>query len=165
MSRIFVAIRFPEEFKSALIDVQQEMIARGVEGNYCPYGNLHMTLAFIGETFDLPSIRKAVDEVSFSPFNIILNTLGTFQTKNGAVVWAGIKDCPAVFDLASQLREKLIANGVRFKPTEFYPHISLVRKPSSVLTDISIKPVSMLVERVYVMKSERVEGELLYSEV
>lgn len=163
--RIFIAIRFTEDFKSALVEAQQELKNRGVTGNYCPYGNLHMTLAFIGETFDLPSIRKAVSEVSFSPFNITLGSLGTFQTKNGAVIWAGIQDCPAVFDLASQLRERLIANGVKFKSTEFYPHISLIRKPSAVLSDISLNTASMCVDRIFIMKSERIDGELIYSEI
>lgn len=165
MPRIFLAIRFTEEFKDSLVEAQQEMKKRGVEGNYCPYGNLHLTLAFIGESFDLPAIRKTVGEVSFAPFYITLGLLGTFQTKNGIVVWAGIKDCPAVFDLASQLREKLIANGVKFKSTEFYPHISLIRNPSLVCSDIPLRTVSMCVDRVYVMKSERVDGELVYSEI
>ncbi len=163
--RIFIAIRFTENFKSALVDAQRELMARGVTGNYCPYGNLHLTLAFIGETFDLPKIRNAVKEVSFSPFNISLNSLGTFQTKNGTVIWAGINDCPAVSDLASQLRERLIANGVRFKSTDFYPHISLIRKPSMVVTDIDVPHVSMCVDRIHIMKSERIDGELIYSEI
>ena len=163
--RIFIAIRFPEDFKSALVDAQQELKARGVTGNYCPYGNLHLTLAFIGETFDLPTIRKAVSEVSFSPFTITLGSLDKFQTRKGTVIWAGIKDGSPVSDLASQLRERLVANGVRFKTTEFYPHISLIRKPSMVVTDIDVAPVSMCVERIYVMKSERINGELIYSEI
>ena len=163
--RIFIAIRFTEDFKSALVDAQHELKARGVTGNYCPYGNLHMTLAFIGETFDLPHIRKAVSEVSFPPFTMILGSLGKFQIKNGAVIWAGIKDGAAASDLASQLRERLIANGVRFKSTEFYPHISLIRKPSDVVTDIDVAPVSMCVDRICVMKSERINGELIYSEI
>lgn len=163
--RIFIAIRFTEDFKSALVDAQHELKTRGVTGNFCPYGNLHLTLAFIGETFDLPTIRKAVCEVSFSPFQITLGSLGKFQTRNGTVIWAGIKDGSPVSDLASQLRERLVANGVRFKTTEFYPHISLIRKPSMVVTDIDVAPVSMCVERIYVMKSERINGELIYSEI
>ena len=163
--RIFIAIRFPEDFNSALVDAQQELKARGVTGNFCPYGNFHLTLAFIGETFDLSNIRKAVSEVSFSPFQITLGSLGKFQTRNGTVIWAGIKDGSPVSDLASQLRERLVANGVRFKTTEFYPHISLIRKPSMVVTDIDVAPVSMCVERIFVMKSERINGELIYSEI
>ena len=70
MARIFIAIRFDDEFKQELVGLQNALKNRGVEGNYCPYGNLHMTLAFIGEKYDLPEIRKAVYEVAFEPFTI-----------------------------------------------------------------------------------------------
>lgn len=163
--RIFIAIRFTEDFKSALVDAQQELKTHGVTGNYCPYGNFHLTLAFIGETFDLPSIRKAVAEVEFEPFEITLNSLDTFQTKNGAVIWVGLKDGTFVSSLAAQLRERLAANNVKFKATEFYPHISLIRKPSAVLKDISTNTASMQVDKIHVMKSERINGELIYEEI
>ena len=60
MARIFIAIRFDEAFKKTLVGLQNALRAKGVSGNFCPYGNLHMTLAFIGEKYDLPKIRKAV---------------------------------------------------------------------------------------------------------
>ena len=34
-----------------------------------------------------------------------------------------------------------------------------------VVTDIDVAPVSMCVERIFVMKSERINGELIYSEI
>lgn len=67
MARIFIAIRFDDEVKKALVGLQDTLKAKGVKGNYCPYRNLHMTLAFIGETYDLSEISKAVSEVKFGP--------------------------------------------------------------------------------------------------
>ena len=49
MARIFIAIRFNDEFKRKLVEIQDSLKLLGVEGNYCSYGNLHITLAFIGE--------------------------------------------------------------------------------------------------------------------
>ena len=91
MARIFIAIRFNDEFKEKLVEIQDSLKLRGVTGNYCSYGNLHMTLAFIGENYDLPAIRKAVHEVKFEPYEISLGKLGTFPTKAG-VIWCGVKD-------------------------------------------------------------------------
>lgn len=111
MARIFIAIRFDDELKKTLVALQQTLKAKGVAGNYCSYGNLHMTLAFIGESvfvkpkeqnkacFDsakekcqktksmdvLPEIHKAVSEVEFEPFTMTLGKLGTFSTKNGVI--------------------------------------------------------------------------------
>ena len=63
MARIFIAICFNDVLKQVLVDVQNALIARGVRGNYCAYGNLHMTLAFIGERYDMAEIQRAVSEV------------------------------------------------------------------------------------------------------
>ena len=69
MPRIFIAIQFSHEVKATLLSLQDALRSKGVKGNYCPYGNLHMTLAFIGESDDLPAIRKAVGEVASPPFH------------------------------------------------------------------------------------------------
>lgn len=164
MARIFIAIRFNDEFKKKLVEIQDSLNSRGVEGNYCSYGNLHMTLAFIGEHYDLPAIRKAVGEVEFEPFDLSLGNLGTFQTKAG-VIWCGVKDGTSATSLANQLRERLSANGVSFSTLGFVPHISLVQHPSEIITDIEVPDATIRVENIFVMKSERIDGELIYSEV
>ena len=159
MARIFIAIRFNDEFKRKLVEIQDSLKSRGVGGNYCSYGNLHMTLAFIGENYDLPAIRKAVHEVKFEPFEISLGKLGTFPTKAG-VIWCGVKDGTSATSLANQLRERLTANGVPFSGLAFVPHISLVQHPSSILTDIEVPDATIRVEEIFVMKSERINGQL-----
>ena len=164
MARIFIAIRFNDDFKEKLVEIQNSLKSRGVTGNYCSYGNLHMTLAFIGEHYDLPAIRKAVNEVEFEPFDLSLGNLGTFPTKAG-VIWCGVKDGTAATSLANQLRERLTANGVAFCETEFYPHISLVQHPSAIITDIAMPQATIRVNRIHVMKSERIDGELIYEEI
>lgn len=47
----------------------------------------------------------------------------------------------------------------------FFPHISLVQHPSEIVTDIEIPEMSMRVEKIFIMKSERIDGELTYSEI
>ena len=164
MARIFIAIRVNDEFKRKLVEIQESLKSRGVVGNYCSYGNLHMTLAFIGERYDLPAIRKAVSVVEFEPFDLSLGNLGTFPTKAG-VIWCGVKDGTSATSLANQLRERLTANEVSFSTLGFIPHISLVQHPSSIITDIEVPDATIRVEKIFVMKSERIDGELIYSEI
>ena len=57
------------------------------------------------------------------------------------------------------------ANGVSFKDDLFFPHISLVQHPSEIVTDIEVPETSMHVEKIFIMKSERMDGELTYSEI
>lgn len=164
MARIFIAIRFGDEVKKALVALQNALRAEGVEGNYCAWGNLHMTLAFIGERYDLPTIRQAVSEVRFESFTMTLGPLGTFPTKAG-VIWCGVSDGGAVTALANQLRERLTAHGVAYSAMPFLPHISLVQRPSRIVTHLPTPQVAIPVERIYVMKSERIDGQLVYSEI
>lgn len=164
MARIFIAIRFDEAFKKTLVGLQNALRAKGVSGNFCPYGNLHMTLAFIGEKYDLPKIRKAVGEVEFEPFVMSLGRLGTFPTRSG-VVWCGVRKDGQVAALASQLRQRLSAYGIPFSAMPFLPHVSLVQHPSRIVTEIDVPEASIKVERISVMKSERINGELVYSEI
>lgn len=164
MARLFIAIRFNEEFKKELVALQDALKARGIQGNFCPYGNLHMTLAFIGESYDLTAIRKAVNEVQFEPFVLTLDKLCSFPTKAG-VIWCGVKDNTPIIELAKQLREHLAANGVSYKDDCFFPHISLVQHPSAIVTDINLPEASLRVEKIYIMKSERIDGDLVYSEI
>ena len=58
MARIFIAIRFNDDVKNTLVNIQNALRTKGVRGNYCPYNNLHLTLAFIGEKYDLQNIYK-----------------------------------------------------------------------------------------------------------
>lgn len=164
MARIFIAIRFEDDFKKTLVSIQESLKANGIEGNYCSYRNLHLTLAFIGEQYDLPKIRKAVSEVKVVPFDMSLGRLGSFPTKAG-VIWCGLKDNESVAGLAERLRERLKANGVCFKEGTFFPHISLVQHPSSIITDIAVPESTARVTQIHIMKSERVDGELIYSEI
>ena len=164
MARTFIAIRFDDEFKKVLVAIQDSLKERGVLGNYCPYGNLHMTLAFIGESYDLDAIRNAVSEVRVEPFDLTLDKLGSFPTKAG-VIWCGLMDNAPVIELCSQLRERLAVNGVSFKEGVFFPHISLVQHPTEIVTDIMIPETTMRVEKIFIMKSERIDGELIYSEI
>ncbi len=164
MARLFLAIRFNDKVKRTLVDIQNALKAKGVKGNFCPDGNLHMTLAFIGENDDLPTIQKAVSKVTFKPFSMTLDRLGTFPTKAG-VIWCGVKEREPVTTLSLQLRERLEAHGIPFSSVAFYPHISLVQHPSQRVTDMEIPEATITVERVSVMKSERIHGELIYAEI
>lgn len=111
--RIFIAIRFTEAFKSSILDAQDGLKEYGVRGNYTQPENLHLTLAFIGETERVEEIKAAVDAVKFEPFVIRTGKMGCF---NGIsrVVWLGIEGEDKVKAIAQQLRRNLDQRGIDY---------------------------------------------------
>ena len=57
--RLFIAIQLSDEMKKALVACMHDLKKQGVEGNYVPVRNLHLTLAFIGE-YDDPGIYRGI---------------------------------------------------------------------------------------------------------
>ena len=58
--RLFIAIRLSDEMRKALVQCMHDLKKQGVEGNYVPAQNLHMTLAFIGEYKDPDKVMEKV---------------------------------------------------------------------------------------------------------
>ena len=59
--RLFIAINFSPSFKKAILSSAQQLRDRGVRGNFTREENLHLTLAFIGESDRVNDIRGVLD--------------------------------------------------------------------------------------------------------
>ena len=144
------------------MDAQDGLKEYGVRGNYTQPENLHLTLAFIGETERVEEIKAAVDAVKFEPFVIRTGKMGCFNGRS-RVVWLGIEGEDKVMAIAQQLRRNLDQRGIDYAKGKFSPHITLVRQPSEMPLDIDVESESMTVSKIYVMKSERINGRLVYT--
>ena len=61
--RLFIAVDLSEPMKKSLVNVMHEMKKQGINASYIPKQNLHMTLAFIGETNKADEIRQIMDRM------------------------------------------------------------------------------------------------------
>ena len=156
--RIFIAIRFTEAFKEPIFEAQDALRDNGVRGNFTLPENLHLTLAFIGETDKVDDIKAAVKEVFFVPFEIKTGRLGCFNGRS-KVIWLGIDGEKKLKSIAADLRNNLDKRGIEYAQGRFQPHITLVRLPSCMPLDIDIEKASMTVNEISVMKSERINGK------
>ena len=62
--RLFIAIRLSDEMKSSLLDTMHAFKKSGVKGSYVPGQNLHLTLAFIGETKETAAVKAVSSRVT-----------------------------------------------------------------------------------------------------
>ncbi len=68
--RLFIAIPLSEEMKKALVTCMHDLKKQGVEGNYVPAQNLHLTLAFIGEYDEPEKVKEVLRSVPLPPFRM-----------------------------------------------------------------------------------------------
>ena len=160
--RIFIAIRFTEAFKASILDAQEGLKEQGVRGNFTRPENLHLTLAFIGETDRIDDIKTAVASVRFDPFVITTGQLGCFNGRS-RVLWMGIQGKEKMKTLALRLRKALDERGINYSHGPFQPHITLVRQPTETPLDIEVEDACMTIRDIVVMKSERINGRLVYT--
>lgn len=160
--RIFIAIRFTEAFKASILDAQEGLKELGIRGNFTRPENLHLTLVFIGETDRIDDIKTAVASVRFDPFVITTGQLGCFNGRS-RVLWMGIQGKEKMKTLALRLRKALDERGINYSHGPFQPHITLVRQPTETPLDIEVEDACMTIRDIVIMKSERINGRLVYT--
>ena len=122
--RLFIAIQLSDPMKKALVNMMHELKKQGVEGNYVPAQNLHMTLAFIGEYDDPARIKEVISRVPVPEFRMSLSDMGNF----GNILWAGVKGNQKLKAYVKDLRSALDVEGIPYDRDKFVPHITLIRK-------------------------------------
>lgn len=160
--RLFIAIQLSDPMKKALVNMMHELKKQGVEGNYVPAQNLHMTLAFIGEYDDPARIKEVISRVPVPEFRMSLSDMGNF----GNILWAGVKGNQKLKAYVKDLRSALDAEGIPYDRDKFVPHITLIRKYTAKRSyKVSMPKAEMMVKRASLMKSEQKDGKPVYKEL
>ena len=160
--RLFIAINLGAKIKNALIGMENEIISRGVRGNFTKEENLHLTLAFIGEYGEAKAVLDVMRSVPFEPFTLSLGALGSF----GDLLWIGLKSRGDLNSYVSNLRKALGEASIPFDLKQFKPHITLVRRASDpVLPSITVPDVTVTARCVSLMKSTLTPRGPIYTEI
>ena len=160
--RLFIAIQLSDEMKKSLVACMHDLKKQGVEGNYVPAQNLHMTLAFIGEYDDPSKVKEVIRRVPLPAFRLTLSEKGNF----GNLLWAGVKGNQKLKTYVKDLRAALKAADIPFDDDRFVPHITLIRKASSKKPyQVHLPKAEMTVKKASLMKSETRDGKTMYREI
>lgn len=160
--RLFIAIRLSEEMKKALVACMHDLKKQGVDGNYVPAQNLHMTLAFIGEYDDPSKVKEVIRRVPLPEFRLTLSEKGNF----GNILWAGVKGNQKLKTYVKDLRAALSEEGIPFDNEKFVPHITLIRKISAKKPyQVHLTKAEMTVKKASLMRSEQKNGKIVYKEL
>lgn len=158
--RLFIAIMFDENMKEAVIRAQQTARAAGVEGNYSRGENMHLTLAFIGETANSRGAISALCASCGESFDIRL----TNAEKFGDTLVIRAEGDSGLYELHDRLMEELESRGFSPDKKSFKPHVTIVRAAGGNAGNLSVN-AAMKVKRVSLMESRRLNGKLIYTEL
>jgi len=175
LMRLFIAINFTDEIKESLNMVTQDLKKHTVKGTFTHEENLHLTLVFIGETKEFESIKQAMDiavtKTQVRAFDLSTEGFGKFKLREGDTYWVKVQQNPIMSDLTRTLVKELKSYGFYIDDREFKPHLTLGRRivfkdgfDISTFEELS-PPMVIKVDRISLMKSERIEGKLIYTEV
>jgi 2'-5' RNA ligase len=159
--RLFVAITLSDEMKKTVTGTLHALKKAGVKGNYVPAQNLHLTLAFIGETKDSTAVKEALQTVKWKSFRLSLAEMGTF----GDLLWVGLKGNQGLSAAVQEVRGALDAAGIAYDKKKFAPHITIIRKMSGNWKSLPAPKGEMMVKKISLMKSEVRDGKRVYTEI
>lgn len=161
--RLFIAMHFSEPVKERLYSAMQQLKSQAVSANLTRPENLHLTLAFIGESTRVAPIREAIREAD-PPLPLMLSVGGAGRF--GDLWWVGIEENPALTRYALRLQDTLRSKGFPIEKRDFRPHITIARQVvSKSPIRLSVPCTAMTVGHVSLMKSERIRGKLTYTEI
>jgi 2'-5' RNA ligase len=128
--RLFVAIPLPPDLAARASEILPTALPalRRVKPE-----NLHLTLAFLGQTPDerLDDVAAAAQEAGarVPRFTLSFDRAGRFPERGRPrVVWLGIADgAPAVVELGEGVYAGLRSRGLRFDDRPLAPHLTLAR--------------------------------------
>jgi len=186
MMRLFIAVNCNDATKKLLLSVQDDIKAQSQKGNFSRPENLHLTLVFLGETPEeyVPAICAAIKEAVLqeaakpptAPFALTFSQTGCFRHSGKELWWIGANgsahaeladpSLDILKNLRQRITDRLSAANIAFDGRAFRPHITLGRE---IKHDAPIvlrqREIALSVNRVSLMKSERIGGATVYTEL
>jgi 2'-5' RNA ligase len=126
----------------------------GCGGRAIPAGNIHLTLAFLGDVArgELPRLEALAAGVTAPRFELVVDRVEYWR--HNRIVWAGVARCPdAILVLVERLTAGLAAQDHRVERRPYVPHITLLREARRAPADAAVPAISWPVARYALVES------------
>lgn len=163
--RLFIAINFDENTIAELESYQKDLMDAGIDGNFTPPENLHLTLAFIGDYGKPDEILDIMENVSFEACDVRVEKIELYRD----MYFADITNHPALQSYVRRLRRELSDAGIPFDRKKFKPHITLARKAVCIgkrpVIEWEGSDYAISINRISLMSSRRGKRGMIYTEL
>jgi len=170
--RLFIAVNFDDAVKKRLLEIQAKLRSQCTRGNFTRPENLHLTMAFLGETPEakVASILKIIEDAQVLPIELSFTHTGCFTHSHKELWWIGADEkCSALSHLKaihSKLIKRLLDANFSVDNRSFNPHITLgreIKHPEKII--LNCDEIKVKVDNLSLMKSEHIGGVLTYTEL
>jgi 2'-5' RNA ligase len=121
--RLFLAIPIPEPVAKRLNTLECEVPG----ASWRTAEQYHLTLRFIGEVNE--AVARDIDteagRIVAAPFEIALEGAGSFGGREPSALWAGVRDCPPLIQLANACETAIRNAGLPPEPRRYKPHVTI----------------------------------------
>src|SRR6202163_3338034 len=152
--RLFFAL-WPDPATSDALATLAQQVAAESGGRPTVPGNVHLTLAFLG---DQPrriarELSAAAARISAPSFDLVLDSVDSWR-KN-AVAWAGAQSVPPpLVELQQKIARSLLASGLELEERSFAVHVTLARRITVAVRHSLVPPLLWHVTAFALVASE-----------
>lgn len=178
--RTFIGIELPQHVHDSIQRVQDQLKPLMPDVRWTKYGNVHLTLKFLGDV-SIKKLDRVIEgtrkvAVKFQTFDLCLRGLGAFPNiRKPSVVWIGVsKGYDAVQKLAEELEASMERLGFPREKRAFSPHLTIgrvrdVRDPASMERAFRETEIDVVgefsVEKISVIKSQLDPAGSIYTTI
>ena len=167
--RLFIAINFPDEIKVAVAEIRDNLKDAALHGNFTCDENLHLTLVFLGEcdVRQTEAAKAVMNDTIFPKFTLMFDKAGYFKRDGGNTWWIGLNEVKPLSVLQADLSERFKQKGVVLENRKYTPHVTIgreVKMPAGFVKP-EVEQVKFDVTSIELMKSERINGKLVYTPI
>jgi len=138
--RLFFAL-WPDDDVRQQIKRNSKSLLRLGDGRPVVPGNLHITLAFLGNVDESQQscVEHFADDIQCPAFSLALDQADYWPKPR--VLWIGPSETPKVMvTLATELRDGAIGCGLQMDMRPYRAHMTLMRKVARARVDMTIRP-------------------------
>lgn len=159
--KLFIGIKIDAKAQKKINSYFNLFYESKVTGNYSKINNLHMTLAFLGETEEnkVPLIKLIIKGIKLDINSIKISKLKMLKD----ILIGEVENNKSIQDIYDSLRKKLIKNNIYFDNHDLYPHVTFIRKVNNCDKFIG-KEVDIIsnFDHITLFESRRINNDLVY---
>ncbi len=166
MTRLFVALKIPNEIKKKIFELRNEILPEWGKYKWEKEDKIHLTLKFIGEVDDnkVGQISQSLNFIeNYFKFDCRLSRFGFFSKKGAAkILWVGFSADNVLFNLVEKINDILKPLSIPKEERKFKSHLTLLRIknqdsyrfPVKVFEEFTIPEIKFTADEALLIKSE-----------